>query len=123
MHSFTEEVLDQAELNLAPCRVGLWAGCAFINFDDKALSRRCFRYRELPDKKIIENSRRDNGLSQLMQRFLVFSEQAVCSERRRDGKKNDEKILRDKKVTHLMPTLFPVVQLSFCKSSQLISLG
>jgi len=33
---FSPEVLDQAELNLVPCRVELWGGCAFINFDDKA---------------------------------------------------------------------------------------
>jgi len=33
---FSEDVLDQAELNLAPVRVEFWAGCAFINFDDDA---------------------------------------------------------------------------------------
>jgi phenylpropionate dioxygenase-like ring-hydroxylating dioxygenase large terminal subunit len=33
---FDERVLDQAELKLAPCRVELWGGCAFINFDDNA---------------------------------------------------------------------------------------
>ena len=33
---FSEENLEKAELNLAPCRVELWGGCAFINFDDDA---------------------------------------------------------------------------------------
>ena len=35
---FSEENLEQAELNLAPCRVELWGGSAFINFDDDAPS-------------------------------------------------------------------------------------
>jgi phenylpropionate dioxygenase-like ring-hydroxylating dioxygenase large terminal subunit len=35
---FSEELLDQAELNLAPCRVELWGGSAFINFDNSAPS-------------------------------------------------------------------------------------
>jgi nitrite reductase/ring-hydroxylating ferredoxin subunit len=33
---FSEAIVEQAELNLAPCRVELWGGCAFINFDDNA---------------------------------------------------------------------------------------
>jgi len=33
---FSEEVLDHAEIDLAPCRVETWGGCAFINFDDNA---------------------------------------------------------------------------------------
>ena len=33
---FSEESLAAAEINLVPCRVELWAGCAFINFDDNA---------------------------------------------------------------------------------------
>jgi carnitine monooxygenase subunit len=33
---FSEENLEQAELNLVPCRVELWGGCAFINFDNDA---------------------------------------------------------------------------------------
>ena len=33
---FSAESLDRAELNLVPCRVELWGGCAFINFDDSA---------------------------------------------------------------------------------------
>jgi carnitine monooxygenase subunit len=33
---FNEDDLEAAELNLAPCRVELWGGCAFINFDDNA---------------------------------------------------------------------------------------
>jgi phenylpropionate dioxygenase-like ring-hydroxylating dioxygenase large terminal subunit len=33
---FSEEALDQAELNLVPCRTELWGGCAFINFDNDA---------------------------------------------------------------------------------------
>ena len=35
---FSPELLDKAEINLAPCRVEFWAGCAFINFDDNAPS-------------------------------------------------------------------------------------
>ena len=35
-HVFTPELLDRAEIDLAPCRVEFWAGCAFINFDDDA---------------------------------------------------------------------------------------
>lgn len=35
---FSEENLEKAELNLVPCRVELWGGCAFINFDDDAPS-------------------------------------------------------------------------------------
>jgi nitrite reductase/ring-hydroxylating ferredoxin subunit len=37
---FSEEQLDQADLALKPCRVELWGGCAFINFDDAAPSLR-----------------------------------------------------------------------------------
>ena len=33
---FSEEVLEKAEIDLAPVRVEQWAGCAFINFDDDA---------------------------------------------------------------------------------------
>jgi nitrite reductase/ring-hydroxylating ferredoxin subunit len=33
---FSQGLLEQAELALAPCRVEEWAGCAFINFDDNA---------------------------------------------------------------------------------------
>jgi phenylpropionate dioxygenase-like ring-hydroxylating dioxygenase large terminal subunit len=33
---FSEELLDRAEINLAPVRLDTWAGCAFINFDDDA---------------------------------------------------------------------------------------
>jgi len=33
---FSPEVLDKAEIDLAPCRIDFWAGCAFINFDDQA---------------------------------------------------------------------------------------
>ena len=35
-HMFSEAALDEAELALRRCRVELWGGCAFINFDDKA---------------------------------------------------------------------------------------
>lgn len=35
---FSEELLDQAEISLKPCRVEFWGGCAFINFDDNAPS-------------------------------------------------------------------------------------
>jgi carnitine monooxygenase subunit len=33
---FSKELLDRAEIALAPVRVDTWAGCAFINFDDDA---------------------------------------------------------------------------------------
>jgi nitrite reductase/ring-hydroxylating ferredoxin subunit len=33
---FSDEQLDRDDLNLVPCRVELWGGCAFINFDDDA---------------------------------------------------------------------------------------
>ncbi len=33
---FNPELLDKAEINLVPCRIDFWAGCAFINFDDDA---------------------------------------------------------------------------------------
>jgi phenylpropionate dioxygenase-like ring-hydroxylating dioxygenase large terminal subunit len=33
---FDEDILDRAEINLQPCRVEFWGGCAFINFDDDA---------------------------------------------------------------------------------------
>jgi carnitine monooxygenase subunit len=33
---FDESVLAKAEIDLVPCRVELWGGCAFINFDDDA---------------------------------------------------------------------------------------
>ena len=33
---FSAELLDRAEIDLAPCRIDFWAGCAFINFDDHA---------------------------------------------------------------------------------------
>jgi phenylpropionate dioxygenase-like ring-hydroxylating dioxygenase large terminal subunit len=39
-HLFSEALLDPAELALRPCRVELWGGCAFVNFDDDAPSFR-----------------------------------------------------------------------------------
>jgi nitrite reductase/ring-hydroxylating ferredoxin subunit len=33
---FSERQLEHADLNLIPCRVETWGGCAFINFDDDA---------------------------------------------------------------------------------------
>jgi carnitine monooxygenase subunit len=39
-HLFSEHQLDQADLNLTPCRVELWGGCAFINHDNDAPSFR-----------------------------------------------------------------------------------
>ena len=35
-HVFDEANLEKADLNLIPCRVEIWGGCAFINFDDNA---------------------------------------------------------------------------------------
>jgi nitrite reductase/ring-hydroxylating ferredoxin subunit len=37
---FSEHQLQQADLALRPCRVELWGGCAFINFDNSAPSFR-----------------------------------------------------------------------------------
>jgi nitrite reductase/ring-hydroxylating ferredoxin subunit len=39
-HLFSEHQLEQGDLDLAPCRVELWGGCAFINHDDDAPSFR-----------------------------------------------------------------------------------
>lgn len=39
-HLFSEELLQAGEIALKPCRVELWGGCAFINFDDSAISLR-----------------------------------------------------------------------------------
>jgi phenylpropionate dioxygenase-like ring-hydroxylating dioxygenase large terminal subunit len=33
---FSEEKLDPAAIDLKPCRVETWGGCAFVNFDDTA---------------------------------------------------------------------------------------
>ena len=33
---FNQELLDHAEIDLKPCRLETWIGCAFINFDDDA---------------------------------------------------------------------------------------
>ncbi len=35
-HLFDQEDLDPTEIDLKPCRVEFWGGCAFINFDDHA---------------------------------------------------------------------------------------
>ncbi|MFM9977552.1 MAG: aromatic ring-hydroxylating oxygenase subunit alpha, partial [Sphingomonadaceae bacterium] len=35
---FNAALLEHAEIDLVPCRVEFWAGCAFINFDDSAPS-------------------------------------------------------------------------------------
>jgi phenylpropionate dioxygenase-like ring-hydroxylating dioxygenase large terminal subunit len=37
-NQFREEDLDPADLALVPCRVELWGGCAFVNFDNDAPS-------------------------------------------------------------------------------------
>jgi len=39
-HLFSEELLGAGDIALNPCRVELWGGCAFINFDDNAISFR-----------------------------------------------------------------------------------
>ena len=39
-HLFSERQLDKADLALRPCRVELWGGCAFINFNNDAPSFR-----------------------------------------------------------------------------------
>jgi carnitine monooxygenase subunit len=35
-HLFSEQQLEQTDLALKPCRIDLWGGCAFVNFDDDA---------------------------------------------------------------------------------------
>lgn len=35
-HMFSENVLDEQDLELKACRVEIWGGCAFINFDNDA---------------------------------------------------------------------------------------
>ncbi len=35
---FNEALLNKAEIDLKPCRIEFWAGCAFINFDNAAPS-------------------------------------------------------------------------------------
>jgi phenylpropionate dioxygenase-like ring-hydroxylating dioxygenase large terminal subunit len=35
-HLFSERAMDPEDLNLVPCRVETWGGCAFINFDNDA---------------------------------------------------------------------------------------
>jgi len=35
-HLFSEQNLDPQDLDLVPCRVEFWGGCAFINFDNDA---------------------------------------------------------------------------------------
>jgi carnitine monooxygenase subunit len=35
-HLFSERQLDEDDINLIPCRVETWGGCAFINLDDDA---------------------------------------------------------------------------------------
>lgn len=39
-HIFSEQLLQPQDISLAPVRVELWAGCAFINFDDEAVDLR-----------------------------------------------------------------------------------
>jgi nitrite reductase/ring-hydroxylating ferredoxin subunit len=39
-HLFSERQLDKADLALRACRIELWGGCAFINFDSEAPSLR-----------------------------------------------------------------------------------
>jgi nitrite reductase/ring-hydroxylating ferredoxin subunit len=39
-HMFSEQQLEKCDLDLPQCRVELWAGCAFVNFDDNAPSLR-----------------------------------------------------------------------------------
>lgn len=39
-HLFDESQLDRAQVDLSPCRLELFGGCAFINFDDEAPSLR-----------------------------------------------------------------------------------
>jgi phenylpropionate dioxygenase-like ring-hydroxylating dioxygenase large terminal subunit len=42
--TFSEDNLQAAEINLSPCRVEFWGGCAFINFDDDAAPlRECIK--------------------------------------------------------------------------------
>jgi phenylpropionate dioxygenase-like ring-hydroxylating dioxygenase large terminal subunit len=58
---FSDEQLDHSELNLVPCRLELWGGCAFINFDDDAAPFiECIRpYAERLDPRNVEQMKID----------------------------------------------------------------
>ena len=54
---FSPAQLDQAELNLKPCRLEEWGGCAFINFDDDAAPLlECIKpFADMHDPRKVEN--------------------------------------------------------------------
>jgi nitrite reductase/ring-hydroxylating ferredoxin subunit len=54
---FSPEQLEQAELNLVPCRLEEWGGCAFINFDnDAAPLLECIKpFADMHDPRKVEN--------------------------------------------------------------------
>jgi len=58
---FSEESLDPKELDLVPCRVELWGGCAFINFDDDAAPLlECIRpFAEMHDPRAVDKLKVD----------------------------------------------------------------
>jgi phenylpropionate dioxygenase-like ring-hydroxylating dioxygenase large terminal subunit len=62
---FSPEQLEQAELNLVPCRLEEWGGCAFINFDnDAAPLLDCIRpFAEMHDPRAVEKLKVDWWLS------------------------------------------------------------
>ncbi|MBV9995166.1 MAG: aromatic ring-hydroxylating dioxygenase subunit alpha [Caulobacteraceae bacterium] len=56
---FSKEVLAKAEIDLKPCRVETWGGCAFINFDhDAAPLRQCIEpFATMHDRRHVEKMR------------------------------------------------------------------
>ena len=62
---FSPEQLEQAELNLKPCRLEEWGGCAFINFDwDAAPLLDCIKpFAEMHDPRAVEKLKVDWWLS------------------------------------------------------------
>src|SRR3954466_7563201 len=58
---FSPEQLEQAELNLKPCRLEEWGGCAFINFDwNAAPLLDCIKpFAEMHDPRAVEKLKVD----------------------------------------------------------------
>jgi nitrite reductase/ring-hydroxylating ferredoxin subunit len=65
---FSPEQLEQAELNLKPCRLEEWGGCAFINFDwDAAPLLDCIKpFAEMHDPRAVEKLKVDWWLSAIV---------------------------------------------------------
>jgi len=65
---FSEEALEPSELNLVPCRVELWGGSAFINFDDDAPPLLdCIKpFAEMHDVRNVEHLKMDWWMSAVL---------------------------------------------------------